>query len=127
MPAAPFALSEKARRTPEQPISHFMRQALENPGLISLAAGFVDEPSFPAAEVADACADLLARPEAARAALQYGTTAGYPSLRRKLAERLAAADGVSPTESGYAGEEVVITTGSQQMLSLTSEMLLDAG
>ena len=94
MSPAPFALSQKARRTPEQPISHFMRQALENPGLISLAAGFVDEPSFPVAEAAEACAGLLARPETARAALQYGTTAGHPPLRQKLAQ--ASAFGLSP-------------------------------
>ena len=38
----PLQLSGLAGRTPEQPISHFMKLALENPGLISLAAGFVD-------------------------------------------------------------------------------------
>ena len=43
MPPAPLPLSKLATRTPEQPISHFMKLALENPGLVSLAAGFVDE------------------------------------------------------------------------------------
>ena len=43
MPPPPFRLSALATRTPEQPISHFMKVALENRGLINLAAGFVDE------------------------------------------------------------------------------------
>ena len=39
---APLALSETSRRCPESPITFFMRQALENPSMISLAAGLVD-------------------------------------------------------------------------------------
>ncbi len=36
------SLSRKARRTQEQPISYLMAAALQQPGLISLAAGFVE-------------------------------------------------------------------------------------
>src|SRR5438045_6937399 len=111
MPPAPVRLSEQVNRTPEQPISHFMKLALENPRLISLAAGFVDEDSLPAAEVADALAAILARPETARAALQYGTTEGHPPLRAKVLDRLAAADGTTPEGMGLTHDDVVITTG----------------
>src|SRR5687767_7244382 len=96
----PVRLSELAIRTPEQPISHFMKAALENPGLISLAAGFVDEESLPAAPTATALADLLGRPDTARVALQYGSTQGHPPLRTKVLERFAAADGTTPTALG---------------------------
>jgi 2-aminoadipate transaminase len=127
MPVPSVRLSGLATRTPEQPISHFMKSALENPGLISLAAGFVDEDSLPAEKTASAFADLLGRPESARAALQYGSTQGHPPLRDKLLDRLAAADGTTPTGLGLCTDDVVITTGSQQLLYMIAELLLDPG
>lgn len=123
----PLRLSSVAHRTPEQPITHFMNLALANPGLISLAAGFVDEASLPAADVSTAVADLLARPETARAALQYGTTLGHLPLRERLLARLAVADRTTPKSLGLAVEDVVITSGSQQLLYLLSEALFDPG
>jgi 2-aminoadipate transaminase len=127
MQPPPVRLSALADRTPEQPISHFMKLALETPGLISLAAGFVDEESLPAADVAAALSDVFARPEAARAALQYGTTPGHPPLRDKVLARLAAADGTTPADLSLTPDDVVITTGSQQLLYLMAEALLDPG
>ncbi len=123
----PVPLSERALRTADQPISYFMRQAVENPDLISLAAGLVDPVSLPAAEVADAVAALLSRPETARAALQYGTTPGYLPLREKLLARTAALDGVTPGQLSLTPEDVVLTTGSQQLLYLLGELLLNPG
>src|SRR5436305_11566296 len=111
MPPPPVRLSGLATRTREQPISHFMKSALENPNLISLAAGFVDEGSLPAEAAAAALADLLGRPETARAALQYGSTAGLPGLRAKVLDRLAAADRTSPAALGLTIDDVVVTTG----------------
>lgn len=123
----PVQLSDRALRTADQPISYFMQQAVENPHLISLAAGLVDPISLPAAEVAQTFADLLARPQTARAALQYGTTQGYAALREQLLARTAALDGVSPAEVALTADDVVVTTGSQQLLYLLSELLLDPG
>ena len=40
-------LSKAACRTSDPSISHLMQTALENPGIISLAAGFVDQQSLP--------------------------------------------------------------------------------
>lgn len=127
MPPAPLRLSAQAERTTDQPISYFMKAALETPGLISLAAGLVDEPSLPVAEVRDGLAELLADDAAARAALQYGTTLGYRPLRQKLLDRLLAADGVTADALNLSVEDVVITNGSQQFLYLLAEVLLDPG
>src|SRR5437868_9056477 len=91
-------LSTRALQTADQPISYFMQQAVENPNLISLAAGLVDPESLPAAEVTDALDAILGRPESARAALQYGTTQGHAPLREKLLQRFAALDGLTPRE-----------------------------
>jgi 2-aminoadipate transaminase len=127
MEAAPLSLAAKALRTTDSPISTLIRLALETPGLISLAAGLVDEASLPVEEVAQAAADLLARPAIARAALQYGTTQGHPPLREKILTHVCAADGVRPAELNLSAEEVVVTTGSQQLLYLLGEVLLDPG
>ena len=84
MSPAPLAFSTKAVRTPASPISEFMELALNNPNLISLAAGLVDGSSLPAGPVAAAVAELLADPATARAALQYGTTQGHGPLIRQI-------------------------------------------
>jgi 2-aminoadipate transaminase len=127
MDAAPLALSAKSLRATDSPISTLIRLALETPGLISLAAGLVDQSSLPVHEVACAAADVLARPDGGRAALQYGTTQGHTPLREKVLTHVCAADGVRPAEIGLGPEQVVITTGSQQLLYLLGEVLLDPG
>src|SRR5262245_36785570 len=119
--------SAKALRTGEQPISYLVQQAVENPGVISLAAGLVDGESLPAAEVAATLAELFADPAAARAALQYGTTAGHAPLRQLLLEHVARLDRVAPAELGVTADDVVVTTGSQQLLYMLGEVLLDPG
>ena len=126
MPTDPVILSRRSAGG-EQPISYFMRQAVENPDLITLAAGLVDPGSLPATEAARALAELLARPQTAQPALQYGTTHGHGPLREKLLERVTAMDGMTPGQLSLSPEEVVITTGSQQLLYLVTELLCDPG
>ncbi len=127
MPLAPVHFSAASLRTTEQPINYFIQQALENPRLISLAAGLVDPQSLPAADVTDAIVEILGSPDRAQAALQYGTTHGYPPLREKLRTRAAALDGLTPQELSLGVEDVVLTTGSQQLLYLVTELLFDPG
>src|SRR5271167_1087571 len=110
----PFRLSTRSMQTHDQPISYFMQQAVENPNLISLAAGLVDPASLPAGEIAEVVAELLGRPETARAALQYGTTQGHAALRARLLERTTALDGLKPADLSLTSDDVVVTTGSQQ-------------
>jgi 2-aminoadipate transaminase len=127
MDEIPVRYSSQALRTADQPISYFMRQAVENPNLISLAAGLVDPESLPVDETAEAFERIARRPGRCRAALQYGTTQGLASLRDKLLARTTALDGITPREISLSTEEVVITTGSQQLLYLISQVLLDPG
>jgi len=127
MPAAPLARSEKSRRTTDSPISYFIQKALENPSLISFAAGLVDEASLPTVEVAAAAAEVLGKPESARAALQYGSTQGLPLLREQVLQHLCDSDRVTPAGLGLTPDDVSITTGSQQLLYLLAEVLLDPG
>jgi 2-aminoadipate transaminase len=124
---APVHFSDRALQTADQPISYFMQQAVENPNLISLAAGLVDQESLPAEEVAQAVAELLRQPKAGRAALQYGTTQGYAPFRDRLLRLTLSLDRVSATDLSLSTEDVVITTGSQQLLYLLGELLLNPG
>lgn len=123
----PLSFSRKAKQTPESPISYFMERALANPQLISLAAGFVDASSLPAQQIGQAIADILSDPATAKAALQYGTTQGYSPLLHKIVTHVANLDGLTPAELGVTTADVLVTTGSQQLLYMLSELMIDAG
>lgn len=124
------------RRTEAPPISWLMKLALDHPRLISLAAGFTDTESLPAREARELLNELLGSRKGARAALQYGSTAGDPQLRQLTAERLreldAAASGAKSlrcpgAKASYSPDRTVITNGSQQLLYLVTECLCDSG
>jgi len=125
--SAPLSLSTRADQTEQPPITYFMEQGLQNPNLISLAAGLVDPDSLPIGEVSAACAEVLADPRTARSALQYGMTQGYRPLREKLFHRLLDMDGLTGREATYTADDIVLSTGSQQLLYLLGELLLDPG
>ena len=116
--------SRRAHWAGGQPISQLMACALENPHLISLAAGFVDPETLPTDLAHEALAALFADPGAARAALQYGTTPGHPPLRELLLQRTRELDPAGPP---VTLEQVVVAAGSNQLLHLVSESLLDPG
>jgi 2-aminoadipate transaminase len=127
MPPAPIARSGKSLRTTDSPITYFIQKALENPQLISFAAGLVDQDSVPTKEFGEAVAAVLANPTTARAALQYGSTQGLPALREQVLQLVCQADGIDPAAVNLTAHDVVITTGSQQLLYLLAELLLDPG
>ncbi len=136
------------QRTGESPISWLMQAALARPRLISLAAGFTDYPSLPVAETRAALNHILRSPKTGRPALQYGSTAGDPELRRLTAEHLQNLDFEAAVSSSfsssslvlelksrtrtkdedakiYSPERLLITSGSQQLLYMTAEALCD--
>ncbi len=119
-------LSQRAQFSGQQPISELMRLALVRPELISLAAGFVDQASLPVAQTQRAIDTILADEAAARAALQYGTNAGYLPLREAVRGRFQAAEGRRSAPPATV-EQVVLTAGSNQMLHLVGEVLLNPG
>jgi 2-aminoadipate transaminase len=127
MPPAPLKRSGKSGRTTDSPISYFIQKALENPSLISFAAGLVDEDSLPVDEVRAAAAELFTDSGAAKAALQYGSTQGLPELCAQVLQFVCAADGVAPVDVNLSPADVCITTGSQQLLYLIGEVLFDPG
>ena len=120
-------LSARARRTSEPPISGLMAQALTVPGIISLAAGFVDQASLPNEDVLLAAEKILGSPDTGRAALQYSSTMGDERLRGQWMARLDQEDGIAPATHGFGLEHVMVGNGSQQLLELVSEALIDPG
>ncbi len=121
------ALSAAADRTEPPVISEFMQTALANPGLISLAAGFVDQESLPHQDAARVAAEILGDPVEGRRALQYGTTNGDLGLRRQLVALLERNELVHAGTFEGLESRVVVTTGSAQLLYLVAEALLDPG
>ena len=128
MPPAPLPLSGRSPRTADSPISYFIQKAIETPGLISLAAGLVDEASLPAADVGRGRRRPDGRPRGGpgRPPVRLDPGADRRCARRCCAH-VCAADGVTPADLGLSVDDVVITTGSQQLLYLLGEVLFDPG
>jgi 2-aminoadipate transaminase len=123
----PISLSAAAKRTNPSTISHLMQTALENPGIVSLAAGFVDQRSLPVEIVAQAASNLLDDPTEGRRSLQYGTTIGDLRLRSRLIESLEKSERRPDGSYKEAISRTVVTTGSAQLIYLVCEALLDPG
>jgi 2-aminoadipate transaminase len=92
----------------------------ERPGVVSFAGGLPAPDLFDRAGLQAAFTAVLAEDSGARA-LQYSTTEGDPLLRRLIAERL--------TGRGLATapDDLLITSGSQQALTLVAAVLLGPG
>jgi 2-aminoadipate transaminase len=130
------SLSALGQRTEAPPIAWLMQHTLENPGIISLAAGFTDNPTLPVADTRRIVTTLLQGRRTGEPALQYGTTGGLPELRRLTAQRVLAQDRdavaahtpeVPLAETPYSPAHTIITSGSQQLLYLLTEVLCDPG
>ncbi|MFD9041942.1 aminotransferase-like domain-containing protein [Streptomyces bottropensis] len=89
------------------------------PEVVNFAGGLPAPELFDAEGIAAAYRDVLA--ESAGRALQYATTEGESVLRTALAARYGARG--LPT----GADEVLVTTGSQQALSLLATALLEPG
>jgi 2-aminoadipate transaminase len=123
----PIALSEAALRTEDSPISDLMARALAAPNLISLAAGFVDHATLPVEATAKAAGEILGDSVDGRRALQYGTTRGDLKLRKRLVEHLERTEGAKPGSFAECQHRLIVTSGSQQLLYLVAEALIDPG
>ncbi|MHC4993508.1 MAG: aminotransferase-like domain-containing protein [Planctomycetota bacterium] len=122
-----FDFSRRALLTSEQPISYLMHQGVSNPNLISLAAGLVDYETLPVEEMRQLSEELFSDEAAGRIALQYGASEGLASLRKLLLEHLAGLDDMNVDEYPATADDVLLTTGSQQMLFILADILLNPG
>lgn len=120
-------LSAVGRRTQDSPITELMARALSCPDVISLAAGFVDHATLPLEATARAVAAILGDEIEGRRALQYGTTRGDLKLRHRLVERMVRQGELPSSQAAEVQHRLVVTTGSQQLLGLVSQAVLDPG
>lgn len=94
---------------------------LDDPSILSFAGGIPDPSLFPMDEVAAIRDRLEERPDLNRHAMQYSQTEGYPPLRRSIATRF------STTETKLTEDNILVTNGAQQSLTLLAAALIDAG
>ena len=117
---APPPLAARLRDVASSPVREILALT-QQPGVISFAGGLPAPELFDAAGLRAAFAAALAD-EAYGRTLQYSTTEGDPALRAAI----AAADDARaawPTEA----DEILVTSGSQQALTLIAAVLLEPG
>tara|TARA_Y100000758_G_scaffold302538_1_gene270761 strand:+ start:1524 stop:2822 length:1299 start_codon:yes stop_codon:yes gene_type:complete len=108
-------------------VGFMMKQAVDHPECISLAAGLVDPKTLPVEVTRQAAERMLGDDSMARTGLQYGTTEGSHRLRDLLLEYLAGLEETTVGELGIDRDQLMLSTGSQQMLALLCEAVLDPG
>ena len=96
-----------------------MLKAAQNPKMISFAGGLPALELFPD-QALQRCFQRVFEEQGKRA-LQYSQTAGHPPLRQWLAQQHKRHGNPATME------EIVVTTGSQQGLSLVAQTFLDPG
>lgn len=92
---------------------------INDPNIISFAGGVPNPETFPAEQIASVAAKVVR--ERRNVALQYGPTRGLPGLCSAIAT-ICAERGIEAT-----GDDVIVTTGSQQALDLIAHTILDPG
>ena len=92
----------------------------ERDEVISLAGGLPDTSTFPPDSYAQLMQQVAA--ESCARALQYGPTEGLESLKRCIVEVMAA-----ERMPGIDGDDVLVTTGGQQVIDLVCKTLIDPG
>ena len=92
---------------------------LSDPEMISFAGGNPDPDTFPVEVLGKITETILTRDGGM--ALQYSPTEGFDPLRKKIADRVK----TFGIETTY--DQILITAGSQQALSLTGDVFLNEG
>jgi 2-aminoadipate transaminase len=114
-------LGERAR---PPTIARLMEMALENPNLLSIAAGFTDTSTLPVDGVQQAITALALRagePEY----LQYGSNHGRTGLRKLLCDHLCQLEPELDLQQLQRG--FFVSNGSQQALYLAMQVLCNPG
>ncbi|MCC5480117.1 aminotransferase-like domain-containing protein [Streptomyces barringtoniae] len=117
-PAPVPPLAARGRSVGGSPVRDILA-VTARPEVINFAGGLPAPELFDREGIAAAFQEVLAT--APERALQYSTTEGEPALRAGLAARISTRGPVT------APDELLITTGSQQALSLLATALLEPG
>lgn len=88
------------------------------PGMVSLSAGNPSPEAFPAKEIAEISARILA--ENPISVLQYSVTEGYAPLREHMMTYMR-----ENHRTGSDNDDILITTGAQQIMDLCTKALVN--
>jgi 2-aminoadipate transaminase len=115
----PAAVAARLRGVASSPVRDILALTAR-PGMISFAGGLPAPELFDVAGLRAAFDDVLSDGVAGRS-LQYSTTEGDPHLRAAVAQRLSARG--LETDA----DDLLVTSGSQQALTLAASVLLEPG
>ena len=114
-----YLFSDRVQTLKPSAIREILKSA-SAPGMISLSVGNPAPEAFPAAEIGEISSQIFRqRPIDA---LQYNVTEGYPPLRRTLTAYMKEKHG-----AGRDFDDVLITSGAQQVMDLATKSLCNAG
>lgn len=91
-----------------------------DPSVVSLSAGNPSPDAFPSKEIAEISAKVFA--EDPISVLQYSVSEGYTPLRKHLTEYMK-----KEHNTGSDNDDILITTGAQQIMDLCSKALVNEG
>lgn len=111
-----YVFSDKVSSLKPSAIREILK-ATSQPGMIAFAAGNPAPDAFPSEELAAISAKIFA--ERPIDALQYSITEGYNPLRTHIRERYP--------HLFSQGDEIIITSGAQQVMNLSTQSLCNEG
>ncbi len=114
-----YTFSDRVSNLKPSAIREIFKYAAD-PEVVSLSAGNPSPDAFPAKEIAEISAKVLA--ENPISVLQYSVSEGYTPLRRHLTEYMKKEHNI-----GREGDDILITTGAQQVMDLCSKALVNEG
>lgn len=114
-----YKFSDRVSNLKPSAIREIFKYAAD-PEVISLSAGNPSPDAFPAKEIAEISAKVLA--ENPISVLQYSVSEGYTPLRQHLIEYMK-----KEHNTGSDNDDIIITTGAQQIMDLCSKALINEG
>lgn len=114
-----YSFSDRVSNLKPSAIREIFKYAAD-PEVVSLSAGNPSPDAFPAREIAEISARVLS--ENPISVLQYSVSEGYAPLRQTISEYMQ-----KEHNTGRAFDEVLITTGAQQIMDLCSKALVNEG
>ena len=112
-----YVFSERAKNLKPSAIREIFKYAAD-PEVVSLSAGNPSPEAFPSKEIAEISAKIFA--ENPTSVLQYSVTEGYTPLSEYLKDYLKSSQNI-----GSEKDEILITSGAQQVMDLCSKALLN--
>ncbi len=114
-----YKFSDRVQTLKPSAIREIFKYAAD-PSVVSLSAGNPSPDAFPAKEIAEISAKVLA--ENPISVLQYSVTEGYAPLRQHMLEYMK-----EKHNTGTDNDDILITTGAQQIMDFATKSLVNEG